>query len=335
MYEVSTAAKVRLHLQAMAEPSPVAPSLRPRVSVLMPVFNTVRYLDEALCSISNQSFADFELVVVDDGSTDGSRALLESHLAIEPRMRLISRGNRGLVRTRNELLDAARGELAAWMDSDDISLPDRLARQVQSFDEDRRLVCVSGSVECIDEDGVAIYVETYPQEHEEIVKLHADGGGLRFGASMMNTALARAVGGFREPFVYGEDFDLLLRLSEQGRMANFPDVLLRYRHHASSTTSRLGSSWPAYRDVILQLAHERRTEGSDRLQRGETVVVDTTRFAEESAARRHARMARRAMLNGRSVAALKHAWEAIRADPVDSIGWRLLVRVCVGSVFRG
>jgi len=106
--------------------SPSTNTSIPRVSVLMAVFNTKAYLREALESIRNQTFTDFELVVVDDGSTDGSDDVLRAFALDEPRMRLITRGNKGLIATRNELLRAAHGSLIAWMDSDDISTPDRL-----------------------------------------------------------------------------------------------------------------------------------------------------------------------------------------------------------------
>src|ERR1700721_899704 len=95
-------------------------NLQPRVSVLMPVFNTARYLQDALDSISNQTFRDFEFVVVDDGSVDGSTKMLESFAARERRMRLVTRENLGLIATRKELLKEARGEFVAWMDSDAI-----------------------------------------------------------------------------------------------------------------------------------------------------------------------------------------------------------------------
>src|SRR3954471_23492750 len=99
----------------------------PLVSVLMPVYNTAPWLAQALRSISGQTFSDFELVVIDDGSTDGSLEVLRGHAAHEVRMRVVSRGNRGIVHTRNELLALATGRFIAWADSDDVLLPSRLA----------------------------------------------------------------------------------------------------------------------------------------------------------------------------------------------------------------
>lgn len=135
----------------------------------MAVYNTAPYLNAALASITSQTFQNFELVVLDDGSTDGSLEVLRAYLAVVPRMRLISRPNRGIIATRNELLESASAELVAWMDSDDISVPCRLALQVAAFDVDQALVCISGTVQCIDPNGNFLNVERYPLEHSSIL----------------------------------------------------------------------------------------------------------------------------------------------------------------------
>jgi len=240
--------------------SPTAPSgaAPPRVSVLMAVYNTVRYLPDALRSISSQSFTDFELLVIDDGSNDGSSEWLRSYRALEPRMKLVSRENRGLVPTRNELLHAAQGELVAWMDSDDIAAPGRLAAQVQRFDADSELVCLGCSVQCIDPDGNCLSIDRFPLSHAEIVVEQQKGGAIKFPTTMMRREVALAVGGFRGSFKIGEDFDLLLRMSEVGKMENLADTLYSYRQHLASACATLALSWPAYRDEILSLARERR-----------------------------------------------------------------------------
>jgi glycosyltransferase involved in cell wall biosynthesis len=151
----------------------------------MPVYNTTEYLQEALTSIFAQSFEDFELIAVDDGSTDGSLKILEDFAKQEPRMILIARENRGLIASRNELLAAARCEFIAWMDSDDISLPDRLALQVQVFEADPTIVCLGGSAQCIDPKGRYLNIEQYPLTHKEILEGQKKGGAMRFATTMM------------------------------------------------------------------------------------------------------------------------------------------------------
>jgi glycosyltransferase involved in cell wall biosynthesis len=307
---------------------------RPRVSVLMAVYNTARYLEAALTSVSTQTFEDFELIVVNDGSTDESARILSSYLAREPRMRLISRDNRGLIHTRNQLLQEAQGELVAWMDSDDISMPDRLRLQVDRFDADADLVCLGGAVEVIDPEGWSIGSVSFPLNHDSIVEAQKQGGGSRFPTVMMRTQCAREVGGFREPFAIGEDLDLFIRMSEKGHMANLPEVLVRYRQHPQSVSAVFRSRWTAYLNLILELAEERRAGGLDRLQRGEEVRVEAAKAEFESPATTHARWARRAMQNGNRAAAWKHALAAIKAEPVAGIGWRTFARVAWGAVLR-
>src|SRR6185312_7739382 len=105
----------------------------PVVSVVMPVFNTERYVARATESILGQSFGDFEFIIIDDGSTDGSRGILERYARQDGRIRLVSRANTGYAVALNEGLGMARGEFVARMDSDDVSKPERFERQVEFF----------------------------------------------------------------------------------------------------------------------------------------------------------------------------------------------------------
>jgi glycosyltransferase involved in cell wall biosynthesis len=301
----------------------------PHISVLMPVFNTAKYLQKALDSVSCQTHVDFEFVVIDDGSRDGSPELLKSHANKDDRMRLVLRENLGLIATRNELLRAARGGLVAWMDSDDISLPHRLALQSAAFAKDPRLVCLGGSAQCIDPNGEFLNVERYPLLHQEILLEQEKGGAMRFPTTMMRRDVALQVGGFREPFKIGEDFDLLLRLSEVGKMANLPETIYLYRQHIASVCATLGPQWVTYRDHILELARERRSLGKDKLQNGGQVVItspqstDKKRF--ESATYIH--WARSALINDNIPLARKYAFAAVGARPTSLAGWMTATRV--------
>ncbi|MDE2416588.1 MAG: glycosyltransferase family 2 protein [Burkholderiales bacterium] len=300
----------------------------PRVSVLMAVFNTASYLQEALTSISGQSFADFELIVVDDGSNDGSTQILRAFAATEPRMRLIVRENRGLISTRNELLQAANGELIAWMDSDDYSSTNRLALQVARFDAEPDLVCLGGFAQCIDPNGEYLNVERYPLEHQEILAEQQKGGAMRFPTTMMRRDAALRAGGFREPFRIGEDFDLFLRLSEAGQMANLPGVIYFYRQHLSSVCSTLGPRWTIYRDAILELAQERKTSGSDKLQRGEGLDIAATPLMNMRPfeARTYLRWANEALQNGNTSLAWKYTVASLAKQPMSREGWKTAAR---------
>jgi glycosyltransferase involved in cell wall biosynthesis len=304
---------------------------QPRVSVLMPVFNTVHYLQDALDSIGNQTFTDFELLVVDDGSVDGSTKMLESFAARENRMKLVTRGNLGLIATRNELLKAARGEFVAWMDSDDISLPDRLAAELCGFAKDPALVCLGSAAQCIDPEGNFLNIEQYPSAHPDILVDQQKGGAMRFPTTMMRREAALRVGGFREPFKIGEDFDLLLRLSEIGKMANIPRVLYYYRQHLSSVCAALGPQWPTYRDHILDLALERRTKGTDRLQNGAmlTIVSKVATDMRPLESQVYLSWAQYALRNDNIPLAWRYACAAIARQPASMSGWKAVVRMAM------
>ena len=239
----------------------------------MPVHNTGPYLEDALKSIFSQTFQDWELLVLDDGSTDHSREILEKLAQGEPRLRVLAREYRGVVTTRNELMAAARAPLLAWMDSDDHSVPERLALQVQRMREEPELVCLGGAWLMTDPEGLPIRIFDFPTDHEDILKAMEEEIAIGFGASMMRRDSAMAVGGFREPFVISEDYDLCLRLSEVGRVANLPEVILHYRQHMGSTVNAGRPRSSTYSRLARELAWERRARGQDRLQRGEKVAV--------------------------------------------------------------
>jgi GT2 family glycosyltransferase len=303
--------------------------IAPRVSVLMPVFNTLRYVGDALASIQNQSFTDFELIVLDDGSTDGSTRILKEFAALEPRMRLLQQPNEGLIASRNRLLAEALGEFVAWMDSDDLSHPDRLMRQISAFEADDRLVCLGTNIMVVDPDGLPLGTEEYPQLHEAIRSQQMLGGGLRFPSTVVRRTHAMAAGGFRNPFRMGEDFDFLLRVAERGRIGNLAEFLYVYRQHLSSTCAAQGPNWSRYRDIILELASERLESGNDRLQRGEPVTLPETSSNET---RKFVPIilvdwARRALNAGDRTRAFRYTLKAIWAAPFQQLAWRHLAKL--------
>jgi glycosyltransferase involved in cell wall biosynthesis len=295
----------------------------------MPVYNTVRYVRAAVGSVQDQRYADWELVVIDDGSTDGSSRELDQLAAAEPRVRLIRRANQGLVATRNQLIAEARGEFIAWMDSDDLSHPDRLQLQLAVFDADPACVCVGSYVRLIDPAGKHLGTEQYPTDDAAIRAEQMSGGGLRFGSSMQRRSGAVAAGGFRGPFPMGEDFDFLLRIAEQGALANVPQVLYDYRQHLKNTCSAYGSGWDSYRQIIIDLAVERRKLGSDKLQRGESVDLPVVDRRGERAYRSFVLLewARGAMASGDRLRAIKFASNAVALAPSKGLFWRYLVRL--------
>jgi glycosyltransferase involved in cell wall biosynthesis len=210
----------------------------PRVSVIIPVFNCERYLATAIQSVLSQSFDDFELLLLNDGSDDRSGEIAAQAARNDRRIVLAGGPHRGVVCQRNRGVEMAKAELIAWMDSDDISLPERLDRQVRFFESCPACVAVGTQAMRIDEDGLAINEWRVPEHHEQIDADHMAGlGGTIINPTvMMRKNAVRQAGGYRAGFDAAEDYDLFLRLGEIGRLANLPHVLLQYRLHARSLT---------------------------------------------------------------------------------------------------
>ncbi|MGJ3242700.1 MAG: glycosyltransferase family 2 protein [Opitutales bacterium] len=212
----------------------------PAVSVLMPVYNGVAFLGPALDSICRQQAVDWELIAVDDGSTDKSGTILDRAAASDPRIRVFHTPNRGLIAALNLGLGEVRAERVARMDADDVAEPERLLRQCRLLEAKPDLIACGTWALMIDPEDRPIARVRPPVEHEAIVAALQAGHGT---ALIHPTLVARrsaleAIGGYHADWLHTEDFDLYLRLAEYGRLANLPEVLLRYRQHPGSVNAR-------------------------------------------------------------------------------------------------
>lgn len=213
----------------------------PAISVAMSVYNGERFLVQAIDSILGQTFGDFEFLILDDGSTDGTPDIIRGHAARDPRIRPIIRENRGLIASLNELLGAAHAPIVARMDADDISLPERFARQVAFLDAHPDYGVVGCWTEDIDEDGgpYRLTGRDHPQDHDTFLK-HIEHGWplICHPAAMFRRDIVLAVGGYHAAFRHCEDYDLWLRLASVTRLASIPERLIRYRHYENQVSSR-------------------------------------------------------------------------------------------------
>lgn len=208
----------------------------PKVTVFIPVYNRASYVGAAIESVLSQSFTDFELLLIDDGSSDDSAAVIRRH--DDPRIRLVCNdGNRGIPFTRNRGLELARGEYIAFLDSDDIMAPRRLARQVAFLDRRRDIATVGGWVTKFNAAGRPIRHLVKPLDPDQLRPwllfrcCHAN-------SSMMGRTAAMREFGYREDFGVSEDYDLWVRMSAKYRSANLPHVLTLMREHDERTTNK-------------------------------------------------------------------------------------------------
>jgi glycosyltransferase involved in cell wall biosynthesis len=212
----------------------------PQVTVLMSVYNGARFLQEAVDSVLHQTFDDFEFLIIDDGSTDASLKILQGF--DDRRMRVISNGkNIGLTRSLNRGINAARGTYIARMDADDISLPERLAKQVCYLDEHPEVGLVASAYEAIDENGDALWVAN-PCLCPEGIYYQLAFCNFTVGPDVMfRKAVALRVGGYDEAFRRAQDYELWTQIARVARMDQLPEALIKYRLHANKISTRFNN----------------------------------------------------------------------------------------------
>ncbi len=214
--------------------SPRTSGLVPPLSVVMPVYNAAPYLDASIESILRQTFPDFELVVLDDGSTDGSGKLMRSWAERDPRVRVIAGSMRlGMVGSANRVMREARAPVCARMDADDISCPTRLEVQWEVLRANPDASLVGTLWEGIDAAGRLVR----PRDRWRLVR-RSSFAPFPHGSIMFRRGIFEAVGGYREACAYWEDLDLYHRMATRGRLLVLPAPLYRYRFHAASTLGR-------------------------------------------------------------------------------------------------
>jgi glycosyltransferase involved in cell wall biosynthesis len=210
----------------------------PAVSVLIPVRNCAAYLPFALESLAAQTFADFEILVVDNGSSDGTMGILADWAERDRRLRLFRLPRPGLARSLNFAAAMARAPLLARLDADDVAVPHRLAVQVEAMRARPSLGLLGSAVELIDSRGRRIGALRRPLDDSRLRTFLHNGSGLIHSTVLMRRDAFLAAGGYRKGLNVAEDYDLWLRMAEVTQIANLPDMLVRYRVHASSSTAR-------------------------------------------------------------------------------------------------
>jgi len=240
-----------------------------RISVLLPVYNVEPYVAEALASIQSQTFSDIEIVVVDDGSTDGTLRIVEQLASAEPRITVVRRPrNQGLSAALNLGLTYCHAPFIARMDGDDIALPTRLEKQLQLLEANPDIALVGCATTAIDQGGCLIPglgISRKPITDEAVTRT------LLLASPCSHIWLARrevydTLSGYREIEV-AEDYDFLLRAITAGfRITNLPEPLMLIRTRCNNASSRLEQRKAHY--YIVKLYRERLDRGVDSFSRG-------------------------------------------------------------------
>ncbi len=210
----------------------------PKVSVVMPVYNAGSFLVPAITSILNQTYTNIELIIVDDASTDGSSSILKKYAKSDKRVRLYTNSKR-LGVTKSEMLgiEKSDGKFVARMDSDDISYPERIAKQVKFLLRNKDVVAVGAQCDLINAKNELIGSKRFPVSDDSIRKMIFSSVPLQQPAMMVNRLLLpKDFVWYDETFSSAEELELLFKFFQIGKVRNLPEVLLKYRIHGSNTS---------------------------------------------------------------------------------------------------
>jgi hypothetical protein len=207
----------------------------PRISVVLPVYNGEAHLEEAITSVLDQSLGDFEFIIVDDGSSDGTASILERYERKDPRIRVLEQDNSGLISALNRGCRLASAKYIARMDADDVCLPQRFARQWEYLEEHPQVGIVGTWIRNI-KDGAAANDWRPPTRSKVLQWTHFFGVCVSHPTVLMRRELLERLEFYRPGAMHVEDVDLWLRASAITEFGNVPEVLLKYRALQGSVT---------------------------------------------------------------------------------------------------
>jgi len=208
----------------------------PKISVIMSVYNGQKYLKHSIESILNQTFKDFEFIIINDYSIDNTQKIIESYK--DQRIILINnRKNLGLPKSLNIGLNKSSGKYIARMDADDISLPHRLEAQYNFLEKNKQIGLIGGQVEKIDSSNNSIgYKKSRPQDLDIIKFWIITKNPLVHPTIFFRKEILKIIGPYNETFIYAQDFELYSRIIKKYKITNLPEVLIKFRYHNESIT---------------------------------------------------------------------------------------------------
>jgi hypothetical protein len=293
----------------------------PKVSVILAAYNAERYLPATMESLLAQTFTDFEVVAVDDGSKDATGRMLDAYATHDARVRVIHKANAGQVRAAIDGIAASTAPLIARMDADDIALHDRFAKQVAFLDAHPEVVLLGGAYELIDGKGRLLTTVRQPADDAALQSILLRGScPICQPLAMFRRSAYDKTMGYRPEF-YAEDIDLWLQLGEVGQIACLPDVLLQYRQHANSLSEqRQQTQSDSQREACRQAWQRRGVEGQYQFEAPPWRATGD----KASATKQLLKYGWWAWNSGQRATARAYAFSAIKAKPQAAAGWKLL-----------
>ena len=236
----------------------------PILSILLCVYNGEAYLRQAVDSILQQSYCDFELVLVDDGSTDGAVGQIAD--LNDERIKIVRKKNTGLTDSLNVGLRHCNGQFIARHDADDISLPQRFVKQLSFLQKNENIGAVGCAVRLIDEDGDIIGGLEYPTDTEHLYEKNIQANQFVHGSLMFRRELLKKVSGYRNEFIFAQDYDLTLRCQEVSLLANLSEPLYLSRFGGQRISTNKAAEQAAIANMARIFAKQRRSGEQDIIQ---------------------------------------------------------------------
>jgi glycosyltransferase involved in cell wall biosynthesis len=207
---------------------------QPEISVIMPCYNAERYIEESVGSILNQSFTNFELILINDGSADNTLRIINQYALADDRVVVIDKQNTGQTDSMNVGINRARGRLIARLDNDDLAAPNRLAEQQAFLNKNSDVVLLGTCAYEIDAKGAIIRPGNYPKNKKLYNNLRKMKRFFPHSSAMFRLSMFKLMGGYNQRFKIAQDYDLWLRFAEKGRISCLKDRLVKIRIHENN-----------------------------------------------------------------------------------------------------
>ena len=201
----------------------------PKISVVMSAFNEESHIKNAILSIQNQTFQDWELVIVDDGSSDHTLDIIKKLAELDNRIVLIiNNQNMGLAKSLNKGIYASKGQYIARMDADDYSLPNRLSSQLNFMEINQNISVLGTGATYCDSNGKKLSDINFPENHNDIVRFLLKSSPILHPSVLMRKTFIQKLGGYDESYFRGQDYDLWFRGKKIGKYHNLQESLIKY-----------------------------------------------------------------------------------------------------------
>lgn len=313
----------------------------PLVSVIMPAYNAEKYIVQAIKSIIDQTYKNWELLICDDASTDNTLKIITDIAKSDNRIRFFSNAkNLKLLKTRNLMLEKVHGKIIAFQDADDYSDIKRLEYSVNEFKKNKNLGLLSCQVSYVDRNGNLIRTSKKPTTYNSVIESIYSKNVVGGSIMMIRANALKSVGGkFRSYFdgLSNQDYDLSLLIAQKFETYSLPQALYFYRQHEESNSKMIEIDRVLAKEVVIYLAKQRKERGSDDLMDGHPEMVD--QFFDQlrepyikDPAKIHREFAANFMYAKLYGKAIKTSWKSILERPGAMKNWRTFfycVRVSV------